>query len=189
MYCPKKEGWGAGGGGQNGRVYFVRKWPMGLCGFLLLPHTRFGTWDAINQQPNSPPNYPYTASILEARQIKKKWSRSTYNRIPCLRSEWVAKSFWGTEGIHQKGSDRLIFGSLGKAAPTKGEMQKALTKIVGRDSSVGIATRYGLGGLRIESRWRQDFPHLSRPALGPTQPPIKWVQSLFPGRKAAGTWR
>ena len=28
-----------------------------------------------------------------------------------------------------------------------------------RDSSVGIATRYGLDGLRFESWWGRDFPH------------------------------
>ena len=60
---------------------------------------------------------------------------------------------------------------------------------VGRDSSVGIVTRYGLDGPGIESRWRRDFPHPSRPALGPTQPPIQWVPGLFPGGKAAGAWR
>ena len=43
---------------------------------------------------------------------------------------------------------------------------------VGRDSSVGIATRKGLDGQGIESRWGRDFPHPSRPALGPTQPPV-----------------
>jgi hypothetical protein len=63
-----------------------------------------------------------------------------------------------------------------------------MVKNVGRDSSVGIATRYGLDGPGIESRWGQDFPHPSRPALGPTQPPIQWVLGLFPGGKAAGTW-
>jgi hypothetical protein len=59
---------------------------------------------------------------------------------------------------------------------------------VGRDSAVGIATRYGLDGPGIESRWGRDFPHPSRPALGPTLPPLQWVPGLFPGGKAVGAW-
>jgi len=55
---------------------------------------------------------------------------------------------------------------------------------VGRDSSVGITTCYGLDGPGIESRWRRNFPHPSRPAPRPIRPPIQWV----PG-KAAGAWR
>jgi hypothetical protein len=51
----------------------------------------------------------------------------------------------------------------------------------GRDSSVGIATCYGLDGPGIESRWGQDFSHTSRPALWPTQPPIQWVPGLSRG--------
>jgi hypothetical protein len=38
--------------------------------------------------------------------------------------------------------------------------------IGGRGSSVGIATRYWIDGPGINSRWRQDFLHLSRPAPG-----------------------
>ena len=52
---------------------------------------------------------------------------------------------------------------------------------MGRDSSVGIVTRYRLDGPGIESRWGQDFLHPPRPALGPTQPPIQWSPGLSQG--------
>ena len=48
----------------------------------------------------------------------------------------------------------------------------------GPGSVVGIATGYGLDGPGIESRWRRDFPDLSRPALGHTQPPVQWIPGV-----------
>jgi len=53
----------------------------------------------------------------------------------------------------------------------------------GPGSIVGIATGYELDGPGMESRWGRDFPHLSRPVLGPTQPPVQWVSGLSPGGK------
>ena len=50
-------------------------------------------------------------------------------------------------------------------------------------SVVDIATGYWLDGLGIESRWGRDFPHLTRPDLGPTQPPTMGTGS-FAGVKS-----
>jgi hypothetical protein len=55
-----------------------------------------------------------------------------------------------------------------------------------RDSAVGMVTRYGLDGPEIKSLWGRDFPHPSRPALGPTQPPIQLVPGLSRGVKRPG---
>jgi hypothetical protein len=57
---------------------------------------------------------------------------------------------------------------------------------VGRENLVFIATRYGLDGPGIESRWWRDIQHPSRPDMRPTQPPIQWVPGPFPGGKEPG---
>jgi hypothetical protein len=56
----------------------------------------------------------------------------------------------------------------------------------GPGSSVGIATELRDGRSGDESRWGRDFPHLSRPALGPIQTPVKWVPVLFRGKERPG---
>jgi len=52
---------------------------------------------------------------------------------------------------------------------------------VGQDIAAGIATRYGLDGPGIEYRCGLDFPHPSRPALGPTQTSVQWILCHFRG--------
>ena len=51
----------------------------------------------------------------------------------------------------------------------------------GPGSSVGIVTDYGLDGPGSNPGGDEIF-RLSRPALGPTQPPVQWVPSLPGGR-------
>jgi hypothetical protein len=56
----------------------------------------------------------------------------------------------------------------------------------GPGSVVGVATGYGLDGPGIESRWGRDFPHLSKLALGSTQPPVQWVLGFSRGKRGRG---
>jgi hypothetical protein len=59
----------------------------------------------------------------------------------------------------------------------------------GLDSLVSIVTGYRLDGLGIKPWWGQDFLHVSRPVLGPTQLPVQYNgYQAFPGGKAAGAW-
>jgi hypothetical protein len=58
------------------------------------------------------------------------------------------------------------------------ELLSASTTVSVRNSSVGIAARYGLDAPGIESRWERDFSHPARPTLGPTQPLVQWLLGL-----------
>jgi hypothetical protein len=59
---------------------------------------------------------------------------------------------------------------------------------MGRDSSVGIATRKGLDGPGIESRWGQDIPNPSRQAPGSPSLLYRGYR-VYPGDKETGAWR
>ena len=65
---------------------------------------------------------------------------------------------------------------------------KCILKKCGQDNKVGTGTCYGLDGPGIEPRWGWDYLHLSRPALGSTQPPVQWISGLFLWGKVARAW-
>jgi hypothetical protein len=52
--------------------------------------------------------------------------------------------------------------------------------MLGRGSSVGIATRYRLVGSGLESRCGAGFSALFHTDPGPTQFPIRWLPGIFP---------
>jgi len=51
------------------------------------------------------------------------------------------------------------------------------TVICGPGSSIGVATDNGLDGPESNPGW-DEIIRPSRPTLGPTQPPVKWVPGL-----------
>ena len=59
----------------------------------------------------------------------------------------------------------------------------------GRDSSVGVATRYGLNGPGIESRWGEIFRTHPDWPWGPSSLLHNGYRVFFPGGKATGAWR
>ena len=58
----------------------------------------------------------------------------------------------------------------------------------GRDSSVGIATQYGLGGPLFRAKWGRNVAYPSTLAPWATEPPVQQAPVLISGGKAAGAW-
>jgi hypothetical protein len=123
-------------------------------------------WSAVMADNDSTTAHQNTRSPIRTLPAQSRGTTSTL--VAVLLATRLSRDYFKTASI-------LLISSL--------YLTFVLLTNVGRDSSIGITTRYGLNGERIESRWGQDFLHLFRPALGPTQPPIQWVPEFFPWGK------
>jgi hypothetical protein len=111
-------------------------------------------------------------------------TRNTRNTKLCRIISLRGKDIGGNEIV----SSYINIDSVGAHPSCRIKTKGLYTKIcdeftshrAGRNVSVGIVPVYGLQGLGIESRWGRDYPRLSRPALGPAQPPVQWYR-VFPG--------
>jgi len=97
----------------------------------------------------------------------KHWDTTAHLSIntPGLYSMWRCLGGWISSHYHQM-----------------------TTSKVGQQSSVSIANSYRVADPQSESWWGWEFPHLSRPAIGPTQPPVKWTPGLSHSGKMARAW-
>ena len=118
-------------------------------------------------------------SLFNAQHFKKKGQRAKFDEVTMQYNIIIFPN--STNKIMFGQNKQWLTVSVGEAKEPFFHFEKLLNVAQlnnsGRDSSVVIATRYGLDGPVIESWCGRDFPHPSRPP----QPPVQWVPGLSRG--------
>jgi len=122
--------------------------------------------------------------------LSVSWQRH-FKAVPCLKLLVAGHSPWNPGFDLGPVHVRFVMENVTMGQVSFQELQFYPVTIIHLwpGSVVGIATVYGLNGPGIKSRWGWDFPHLSRPALSPTQTLVQWVPDLSRELFAAEAWR
>jgi hypothetical protein len=145
--------------------------PWNVCVHVILTaaNSRVATDRATEQRGNpSPCGVPaakHGAAILNLSSVRPEQvpgaSVGKTGPSECQRALHTLPERWGGRVLSEQ-NRRLNWIMLKDSVPC--------LQVVGRDFSVGTATRYGLDGPGIKSQWGWDFPHQSW-----LSPPIQWV--------------
>jgi hypothetical protein len=147
--------------------------------YTALPATVNESWISTSSLPSPPPPPCKRGCESRTEHFYGDFLIKAAVRLPLASGLWFAFCEFSTRIISricilQKFRSQvgtfLIYSTRGTRGKIKASTQEYEE---GRDSWVRIATRYGLDGRGIESRWGWEFPRLSRPALGPTQLVLK----------------
>jgi hypothetical protein len=141
-------------------------------------------------------NWMPEISICITRWIMFRESSGIASWILCRKSSCITPWIMCWKSPYKLSLREVFAGNLRISLRELGYLWKSLherpliflTRVLTRQSVVGIATGYGLDGPGIESRWGLDFPYPSRTAPQPIHLTVKWVPRIFPGGKAAEAW-
>jgi hypothetical protein len=121
--------------------------------------------------------FPLSTVALEKLKVAQPSTKFTFFRGIISPIPWSQEQV--TESCREPEESKLYASTIFYKNQFIMILQSAI-RSWSRDSVVGISTGYGLDdrGVEFESRYDQEFSLLqsSRPALGSTQPLIRWVR-------------
>ena len=109
----------------------------------------------------------------------------------CLFKHFGIK-VWGNRGIAPLISVSCEFNAPGHLTPARWTGPRIRSNDIAKwiSASDGVQSRTSNCLLYLPSYWQRQeiftFSEMSRPALGPTQPPNEWIPGFFPRDNAAG---